>query len=128
MPSRFLGVIALCAVASGCSCSGKASAGGPCATTADCNEGLACVSGTCVEGVGAMCAMDSDCTPGLRCVAGMCSAPDLTDGGPPPDVMTGCGEFEFAVRPGAPPDLMLVVDRSLSMDDDLPGGGGTKWE
>jgi hypothetical protein len=40
---------------------------------------------------------------------------------------TGCGDFDFQVRPGAPPDLVLVVDRSLSMDDDIEART-SKWE
>ena len=115
-----------------CSCSegGDAGPGEACASSDDCMSGLACAGGVCVDGVGDACMADTDCNAGLVCTAsGRCGAPEtpIGDAGPRPDVPTGCGEFEFAVRPGAPPDIVLVVDRSLSMDEDIPGGG-SKWD
>jgi hypothetical protein len=87
--------------------------------------------------VGSPCEMDGDCASGAVCVESVCTpgerGPDgavipLGDGSSMTgvDVPTGCGEFPFNVS-SEPADLMLVVDRSLSMEDDIPGGG-TKWE
>jgi len=113
----------------GCSGSngGGAAEGQPCGATTACATGLVCAAGRCVSGAGMPCSSTSDCTAPLVCAAGTCSVADAGPGGGS-DAPTGCGEFPFVVTPGGPADLVLVVDRSLSMDDDLPGGGGTKWE
>lgn len=80
--------------------------------------------------VGEACDADGDCAAGLVCSAGTCrdagDAGPIEDVGPRGDVPTGCGEFPFTVS-AEPPDLILVVDRSLSMRDDIPGGG-SKWD
>src|SRR5215470_17635706 len=43
-----------------------------------------------------------------------------------PDALN-CGVENFALQPGLPPDLMIVLDRSGSMSDPPGTGGATKW-
>src|SRR4051794_27227594 len=38
-----------------------------------------------------------------------------------------CGEQNFMLVKGLPPDLLIVLDRSGSMDLSPPSGGGSKW-
>jgi len=38
-----------------------------------------------------------------------------------------CGSQDFQLQKGLPPDLLIVLDRSGSMDNAPPAGGGTKW-
>src|SRR5689334_2281567 len=110
----FSGLVVSCTVLAlaGCDCSGggDVAAGGTCDDSSDCMAGLVCTAGhTCWT------------PPG--------GGPDgsvVDFDGPRPDVPTACGEFPFTVT-SEPPDLILLVDRSLSMDDDI-AGGGTKWE
>jgi hypothetical protein len=58
------------------------------------------------------------------------------DGGPtrpdaPPVESTpdaaSCGTQDFELTRGPLPNLLLVLDRSSSMDDDAPSGSGSKW-
>lgn len=79
--------------------------------TGGCPVGSHCsVSGACIpEGT---CVGDADCGDGLHCESGKCVA-----GG-------GCGS-ESAEPTVVPPNLMIVLDRSCSMQATV--GGGTKW-
>jgi von Willebrand factor type A domain-containing protein len=43
-----------------------------------------------------------------------------------PDALN-CGVENFALQPGLPPDLMIVLDRSGSMSDPPGSGGASKW-
>src|SRR5262245_10303153 len=45
---------------------------------------------------------------------------------PLPDALH-CGEQTFRLERGGPPDLLIVLDRSASMRDSPPAGGGSKW-
>jgi hypothetical protein len=38
-----------------------------------------------------------------------------------------CGSQDFMLQKGLPPDLLIVLDRSGSMDSAPPAGGATKW-
>jgi von Willebrand factor type A domain len=48
---------------------------------------------------------------------------DGTTGGDP-----NCGEQDFMLQKGLPPDLLIVLDKSGSMDSDPGNGMGTKWD
>jgi hypothetical protein len=39
-----------------------------------------------------------------------------------------CGKMDFTLDRGLPPDLLIVLDRSGSMNDPAPMGSGSKWE
>ena len=43
-----------------------------------------------------------------------------------PDALN-CGVENFTLQPGLPPDLMIVLDRSGSMDSPPGSGGASKW-
>jgi hypothetical protein len=101
--------------------SGTTGPGGPCVSTVDCQQGLACNNGTCgcaggtaCTGHGGACGSDSDCTTGLICWregarhfdkpggTGVCAPPvcrtDVTLGGCG-DLSQPCGRCEGTPRP-----------------------------
>src|SRR5262245_1943083 len=39
-----------------------------------------------------------------------------------------CGVQNFMLERGLPPDLLIVLDKSGSMSDNVPSGAGTKWD
>ncbi len=124
--------LVFCVAVAACDCSGSLGEGEACTDDGMCASGLTCVSGVCArDGVGAECVTTADCAAGLECMVGACQVPPGDAGGGDSttnsDVMTGCGEFDFSVN-AETSDLMLVVDRSLSMDDDIPGTGRSKWD
>jgi Cys-rich repeat protein len=83
---------------------------GPCTTSADCPAGLYCDLGTCTTSTTASpCATDANCPAGQLCLNGQCGCNSL--------VTTG---------ENVPPNVLVVLDRSQSMLEDLPSGG-TKW-
>jgi hypothetical protein len=113
---------------------------GGCQTHSDCAEGELCgTSGSCVA-VSELC--PSGCGAGMQCSGGggciaegsckidadcatsfVCDVPTsaCVPGG-------GCGSDEFAIDI-VPPNVMLVVDRSGSMEDEnVPGTNMTRWE
>jgi hypothetical protein len=86
--------------------------GSPCETHMDCGEGEICgPDGSCAANVsGGPCEDDKNCVGGEICSAGIC----------------GCGgELYQAER--VPANMLIVLDRSTSMRDEI-GGAGTKWE
>ena len=48
-------------------------------------------------------------------------------GGGSPDGGTNCGVQDFTLD-RLPPDLLIILDKSGSMNDTPPAGGGTKWD
>lgn len=90
--------------------------GGPeCLEDADCPEGQECAgfSGQCVA-IG-YCIVDEDCDGGQECQDGMC-------------VIGGdCGAQEFALTKVVP-NVMIVLDRSGSMEGDVQDSDKNRWE
>jgi len=84
---------------------------GTCADPADCPQGENCSPGhLCLPG--GSCERNADCHEGTICEDGQC-----VPGG-------GCGESEYGID--APPNLLILLDRSGSMDDEIDGR--PKWE
>ncbi|MCA9679660.1 MAG: VWA domain-containing protein [Kofleriaceae bacterium] len=83
----------------------------PCTSNTDCHGGSYCAdSGTCAGNTtGGPCAGDDNCSNGEVCTGGFC----------------GCTGDEFSAE-GVPPNVLIVLDRSGSMDEAL--GNSTKWE
>jgi hypothetical protein len=83
----------------------------PCTSHADCGAGAHCAAtGTCAQSTtGSPCMIDDGCYPGERCIGGFC----------------GCEGDEYGAD-RVPPNVLIVLDRSDSMNEDI--GGGTKWE
>ena len=82
-----------------------------CAAAEDCPAGQDCSPGGLCLPAGA-CERDADCHSGTVCQDGTC-----VPGGE-------CGESEYGMD--APPNLLILLDRSGSMDD--PIDGTPKWE
>lgn len=82
-----------------------------CAVHADCGNGAICVDDTCVRNdTGGPCEEDANCKAGETCTGGYC----------------GCMGEEI-VAESVPPNVMILLDKSGSMDRSA-GGGQTKWE
>ncbi|HEY3359918.1 MAG TPA: vWA domain-containing protein [Polyangia bacterium] len=82
----------------------------PCTGHAECGLAAHCgADGTCAPSVtGSPCAADGNCTSGESCTGGFC----------------GCGGQSYAASK-VPPNVLIVLDRSSSMNDAI--AGGTKW-
>ena len=100
--------------------------GAPCATDEQCPSGLHCANGACT----AACASGSGCAPGTFCdPRGRC-APEgvIGPGGDPADGGGGggdaCVDFDLNFDKQEP-TIVLLIDRSTSMDQAFPGG--TRW-
>ena len=80
-----------------------------CTKNTDCGKGAICVSGKCKTNEdGGACTADANCPTGETCMNGFC----------------GCGgQLEQAMN--VPPNVLIVLDRSSSMNDSITGG--TKW-
>lgn len=86
-----------------------------CSTDDDCPDGQRCapVSGVCVPPDG--CMLPGDCEGGFVCEDGTC-------------VIGGdCGGFQFQIE-NVPPNVMILLDRSGSMDGEVPGTSDNRWE
>lgn len=84
---------------------GECEAGVPCEAHGDCGTGGHCVSGTCEPNeTGGTCDGDVNCPAGDTCIDGFC----------------GCEGVAFAAMPIVP-DVMVVLDKSGSMEEDLDG-------
>jgi len=86
-----------------------------CTLDADCPDGQHCtpVSGMCVPPDG--CVLAGDCEGGFVCEDGMC-------------VIGGdCGGFQFEIE-NVPPNVMILLDRSGSMDGEVPDSNDNRWE
>ena len=97
---------------------GTADGTGPgqdCSSDEDCPPGQKCgaMSQQCLDPTG--CVLDADCDEGFSCDQGTC-----TIGG-------DCGGFVFQFEQ-VPPNLLILLDRSGSMDGDVPGTGMNRWE
>lgn len=86
-----------------------------CASDEDCPPGQHCGEGSkvCVDPTG--CVLSDDCDDGFDCVDGMC-----TIGG-------GCGGFAFEIT-AVPPNMLILLDRSGSMEGEVSGTGMNRWE
>ncbi|KIG19354.1 hypothetical protein DB30_03910 [Enhygromyxa salina] len=92
-----------------------ADAGDPCTSADDCPPGQTCypASGECGPAGG--CAINEDCPDGQVCEDGLC-------------VIGGdCGGFEFSIE-AVPPNLLIMLDRSGSMDGSVPNTNLNRWE
>jgi hypothetical protein len=84
---------------------GECEAGGPCEEHSDCGAGAHCLDGTCVANdTGGTCDDDINCPAGSSCIDGFC----------------GCEGEAFAAMPVVP-NMMIVLDKSGSMEEDLDG-------
>jgi hypothetical protein len=92
-----------------------------CSSHADCAQAQMCQDGVCVPNeTGGPCEIDLDCVAGEVCLAGICAPEE------PPEEM-GCGG-ELYQATAIPPNVLIVLDRSGSMDASLGGDQGTKWQ
>lgn len=101
-----------CASGELCATAGRCIGQGSCLAQEDCRaDGVTCKpSGACLPE--ANCELSVDCEAGYRCAEGAC-----VPGG-------GCGSAEYGLD--APPNVLILLDRSGSMDEELDGS--TKWE
>jgi hypothetical protein len=89
--------------------------GDPCATDGDCAPGEVCLPGSGECGPAGGCIIDADCPEGQICEDGVCMI-----GG-------DCGGFEFSIE-AVPPNLLILLDRSGSMNGDVPDTDLNRWE
>ena len=88
-----------------CNASGECEAGVACEAHGDCGVGGHCVDGTCEQNeTGGTCDDDVNCPTADDCIEGFC----------------GCEGAAFAAEP-VTPNMMIVLDKSGSMDQDLDG-------
>jgi hypothetical protein len=103
-----------CADVEFCSATGHCVPDGQCGGDADCTAPARCgpASHGCLA-PGA-CSLDGDCAAGQICNPGTGQC----------EIGGGCGQSEFQITQLAP-NVMILLDRSGSMDDDA--GGDTRW-
>lgn len=101
-----------CASGELCATAGRCIGQGSCLAPEDCRaDGVSCMpSGACLPQ--GSCELSVDCDAGNRCDHG-----DCVPGG-------GCGSAEYGLD--APPNVLILLDRSGSMDEELEGS--TKWQ
>lgn len=81
-----------------------------CATHDECGRAAYCDNGTCsTNTTGGPCESDLSCRPGESCTGGFC----------------GCEGEQFAAE-AVPPNVLIMLDKSGSMDDSV--GGRSKWD
>lgn len=90
-------------------------AGDPCMSDADCPGNDLCLpaSGEC--GPPGSCVLDGDCPEGQTCEGNVC------------EIGGECGGFEFSIE-AVPPNLLIMLDRSGSMDGGVPDTNLNRWE
>ena len=96
--------------------------GAECSTHADCGHEQICDAGQCVPNEsGGPCDIDLNCIDGEICDIGQCmpEGPTTTD--------MACGGDVYPAKP-VPPNVLIVLDRSGSMEDELGNSGSSKWE
>lgn len=98
-------------------------AGEECSSHADCGQAQICQNNVCVPNdASGPCEIDLNCIEGEFCDAGGCAPEGESTG----DEM-GCGG-ELYQATSVPPNVLIVLDRSGSMDAHLDGDQGSKWE
>src|SRR5262245_39695324 len=82
-----------------------------CQSHDECGLGAHCTrGGTCApSNTGSPCSRNENCRPDEECIAGVC----------------GCNGQPYTAN-RVQPNVLIVLDRSSSMNEDI--GGGTKWE
>jgi hypothetical protein len=94
-----------------------------CSSHADCGHAAICESGVCVPNASSgPCESDLNCIEGEFCDAGAC-VPEAENS----EEEMGCGGEVYQAT-AIPPNVLIVLDRSGSMDDNLGGDQGTKWQ
>lgn len=89
--------------------------GDPCTSDDDCPDGEVCLPGSSACGPAGSCLIDDDCPEGQVCEDGTCMI-----GG-------DCGGFVFVIE-AVPPNLLIMLDRSGSMNADVPNTNLNRWE
>jgi hypothetical protein len=81
-----------------------------CTAHDDCGGAAFCNGGTCApNSTGGPCSSDANCPPGEQCIGDVC----------------GCDGESYGAE-SVPPNMLIVLDRSNSMNESI--GDGTKWE
>lgn len=96
-----------------------------CVAVTDCEPGMTCEAGQCVDAPDPICTSDADCTAGLHCSAGRCVAmvePRPQPAPKPTPEVCAKGELSLAARPAT---VTVLVDQSLSMEQSFDGG--SRW-
>ena len=89
---------------------GQCTSGLSCAAHTDCGSGAFCDAGTCRDSMpGGPCDDTPNCVSGETCTGGVC----------------GCGGALYGAD-NVPPNVLIVLDRSGSMNEQITGG--TKWD
>jgi len=103
--------------AGGVSAGGLESTGEPveCLIDDDCESGNRCTVDSRVCLPPERCVVEGDCGEGFTCSEGTCAI-----GGE-------CGGFQFAIQ-AVPPNLLILLDRSGSMDEEVEGSSDNRWE
>lgn len=97
--------------------------GAVCLSQFDCAQAEICQNGVCLPNEpGGPCEIDLNCIDGEICDSGNC----MPGGGNSGDDM-GCGGEVYQAT-AIPPNVLIVLDRSGSMDAKLSGDEGTKWQ
>lgn len=94
---------------------GDATGGLPCTMDSECPGGQVCLPGSGECGPVGSCLVPEDCPDGQTCVEGMCMI-----GG-------DCGGFVFSIE-AVPPNLLIMLDRSGSMESSVPNTNLNRWE
>jgi hypothetical protein len=103
-----------CPTGTYCSANNACVVDGGCLVDADCATGKCSAGQVCID-PGA-CAVDQDCGGGMVCNTATSGCE-----------IGGCGG-EVLDLTYVPPNFLIVLDRSCSMDSNLAGGVQTKWE
>lgn len=90
------------------------SGGEHCTDDSDCPDDRRCAPMSSVCLPPDACMLPGDCEGGFTCEDGMC-------------MIGGCGGFQFMLE-NVPPNLMILLDRSGSMDGDVPDSNENRWE
>jgi hypothetical protein len=102
---------------------GEGAEEGACWVHTDCGQEEICEGGTCLPNdPGGPCQTDFNCTAGEFCDAGNCVPEAGTSDGE-----MGCGGEVYQAT-AIPPNVLIVLDRSGSMDDNLGDDQGSKWQ
>lgn len=89
--------------------------GDPCTLDDDCPDGEVCLPGSSECGPPGSCNLDDDCPDGQICEDGTCV------------IGSDCGGFVFVIE-AVPPNLLIMLDRSGSMESDVPNTNLNRWE